>query len=276
MVRIGAGVASTARIELQAADASAQSVAMNARAEKATPALLRDIHDRLLNAFGPQHWWPARTPTEVVIGAILTQNTAWTNVERAIASLRTAGALSFDRLAALPEDKLAQLIRPAGTYRVKARRLRAFVDTLQRDSNSSLQTMLAGPLDAARKRLLAIYGIGPETADAILLYAGRRPTFVVDAYTRRILRRHFLIGGSSSKAKTASSGAAKAQAAHDHNQAADNYSSVRQFFHRHLPADATMFNEYHALLVELAKRHCRVRARCEGCPLADMPHDETR
>lgn len=216
---------------------------------------IEDIFHRLSRHFGPQFWWPAQTPTEVVIGAILTQNTAWTNVERAIAKLREAGCLSFDRLHALSEPELSELIRPAGTYRVKARRLKTFVDALYRDHDGSLAAMLGGPLAQARARLLALHGIGPETADAILLYAGGRPSFVVDAYTLRILRRHHLI--DRPKAKDAA------------------YEATRRLFHESLPPDAAMFNEYHALLVQLGKRHCRVRAQCERCPLADLPHDET-
>ncbi len=216
---------------------------------------LSGIFRRLSRHYGPQFWWPAESPTEVVIGAILTQNTAWTNVERAIARLRDAGRLSFDRLHDLSEGELAELIRPAGTYRIKARRLKAFIDALYRDYGGSLALMLSGPLEQARARLLALHGIGPETADAILLYAGGRPSFVVDAYTQRMLRRHHLIDAVRSQSSA--------------------YESTRRLFHESLPPDAAMFNEYHALLVQLGKRHCRATARCEGCPLADLPHDET-
>ena len=216
---------------------------------KTQQSLIRGIHDRLLTALGPQHWWPAESPTEVVIGAILTQNTAWANVVRAIENLRQVGALDWSVLRNLGENELADLIRPSGTYRVKARRLKSFVGCLWDDHGGSLDHLLGGDLNEARQRLLAIAGVGPETADAILLYAGGRPTFVVDAYTRRILRRHYLIEGDES------------------------YEAIRTLFHKSLPADATMLNEYHALLVELGKRHCRTRAQCDGCPLADMPHD---
>lgn len=211
---------------------------------------LRDIFDRLLAAYGPQHWWPAETPTEMIVGAILTQNTAWTNVERAIANLRQARALDWRALDALSEDALAALIRPSGTYRVKARRLKAFVETLWRTYGGSLDAMLDGPLPAARARLLRIPGIGPETADAILLYAGGRPAFVVDVYTRRLLRRHFLLDDRAS------------------------YDQVQRFFHESLPPDAALFNEFHALIVEVGKKHCRAKAECAGCPLASLPHDE--
>lgn len=209
------------------------------------------IYRRLYRALGPQGWWPARTATEVVIGAILTQNTAWKNVERAMKRLRAAGAVTWRGLRGLDDRQLEDLLRPAGTYRVKARRLRAFVDALWRDHGGSLRQMLAGDLDAARQRLLSIPGVGPETADAILLYAGNRPSFVVDAYTKRILRRHFLVDSRA-----------------DHEE-------VRHLFQSSLPEDAALFNEYHALLVELGKRHCRVRASCQECPLKRMPHDAT-
>ncbi len=212
---------------------------------------IAEVYRRLLAALGPQHWWPAPTPLEVAVGAILTQNTAWRNVERAMDRLRDAAALDWARLRDLSEDELAELVRPAGTYHVKAARLKALVAALWKDHDGSLERMLAGPLPEARGRLLAVRGIGPETADAILLYAGGRPTFVIDAYTRRILRRHLLIGGSES------------------------YAEVQALFRESLPSDPVVYNEYHALLVELAKRHCRSRADCAGCPLADLPHDES-
>jgi endonuclease-3 related protein len=210
---------------------------------------LLEIYDRLFRAYGPQHWWPAKTDTEVVVGAILTQNTAWGNVERAIDNLRRAKALNWRALRSLSEHDLAELIRPSGTFRVKAERLAAFVGYLWEHHQGSLRSMLDGELKTARPRLLSIHGIGPETADAILLYAGDRATFVVDAYTRRVLRRHFLC-----------------------NEKAD-YETIRGLFHAALPAVPQVFNEYHALLVAVGKRHCRKSARCEGCPLASMPHD---
>lgn len=213
--------------------------------------VLREIYDRLWEAYGPQDWWPADTPTEVVIGAILTQNTAWTNVERAMDNLREADALDWSVLRELPTTRLAKLIQPSGTYRVKAIRLKAFVNCLWERHDGSLALMLDGDLDFARKGLLSIPGIGPETADAILLYAGNRPSFVVDAYTRRVLRRHFLI------------------------ETGAGYDAIRALFHDALPADATLFNEYHALFVEVGKKHCRARARCDGCPLGALPHDES-
>lgn len=211
--------------------------------------MLREIYECLFVAYGPQHWWPAETTTEVVVGAILTQNTAWTNVERAVENLKRAECLTWETLRDLSEDRLAELIQPSGTFRVKAARLKAFVDCLWKHHDASLQKMLGGDLEEARRRLLAIHGIGPETADAILLYAGNRPTFVVDAYTNRVLRRHRVTDGRA------------------------DYETVQALFHGSLPRDAQLFNEYHALLVEVGKRHCRAVARCEGCPLVEWPHD---
>ncbi|MBI3834965.1 MAG: endonuclease III domain-containing protein [Planctomycetes bacterium] len=210
---------------------------------------IREIFDRLFEAFGPQHWWPARTPLEVIVGAILTQNTSWRNVERAIGNLHAAGALSWAKLRALPQSELARLIQPSGSFRVKAKRLKEFVNFLWTAHGGSLESLFAGSLDEARKRLLAIHGIGPETADAILLYAARRATFVVDAYTVRILRRHFLIPSGA------------------------RYEDVRKMLKAALPDEVGLFNEFHALFVELGKRFCGRRATCDGCPLAGMPHD---
>ena len=228
---------------------------------------LRRMYDRLWSAYGPQHWWPADTPTEVVIGAILTQNTAWRNVERAIANLKRANCLTWAAIRRTSLTRLAALIQPSGTYRVKAARLKTFVKHLWDHHNGSLASLCDGDLDEARRRLLAINGIGPETADAILLYAGKRPTFVVDAYTRRILRRHFV---TDSRADDVASGAPAGRR---------GYESVRRLFHETFSPQTTktvrLYNEYHALLVAVGKRHCRTRAQCEGCPLADLPHDST-
>jgi endonuclease-3 related protein len=178
-----------------------------------------------------------------VVGAILTQNTAWTNVERAIGNLRAAGVLSAEAMRDLNETALA------GTFRVKAARVKAFLQCLWKDHGGSLDSLLNGDLEAARRRLAGLHGVGPETADAMLLYAGGRPTFVVDAYTKRVLRRHLLIDGRA------------------------GYESVRALFHAAHAPDAGVFNEFHALLVTLGKKHCRSKARCDGCPLASLPHD---
>ncbi|MBI2878239.1 MAG: endonuclease III domain-containing protein [Candidatus Rokubacteria bacterium] len=201
------------------------------------------LYQALRDAFGPQHWWPARSAFEVVVGAILTQNTAWANVERAIANLRAAGALSPQALRDLPLPELARLVRPSGYFNIKARRLRAFIAHLWRRHDGDLRRMLRQPADRLRAELLAIPGIGPETADSILLYAAGRPVFVVDAYTRRILARHRLVPPRI------------------------DYEALRAFFEGHLPHDPALFNEYHALLVRVGKEFCRARPRCEACPL---------
>ena len=203
----------------------------------------------LFARFGPQHWWPGDTPFEIAVGAVLTQNTAWTNVTRALAQLLGSGCTDWPQLHALPEAALAALIQPAGTYRVKARRLKSLATAVVGAQGGSLDRLLAGPLAQARLRLLAIHGIGPETADALLLYIGGLPTFVVDAYTKRVLRRHGLIDGRAT------------------------YADVQALFHAAMPADATLFGEYHALLVALGKHHCRAKALCTDCPLREWPHD---
>ncbi|MBI3028621.1 MAG: endonuclease III domain-containing protein [Candidatus Rokubacteria bacterium] len=201
------------------------------------------LYEALLTRFGAQHWWPARTRFEVVVGAILTQNTAWGNVERALAALRAHRLLSPARLAALPAGRLAPLIRSSGYFRVKARRLKTFLAHLNGRYQGSLDRMSRVPLDDLRRELLAVPGVGPETADSILLYALGRPVFVVDAYTRRVLSRHRLLPRGA------------------------GYEEVRAFFERHLPGDPRLFNEYHALLVAVGKEHCRNLPHCEGCPL---------
>lgn len=200
----------------------------------------------LLKQWGPQHWWPGHTRFEVIVGAILTQNTAWTNVERAIANLRAARALSPATLHALSPAALAELIRPAGTYRVKVRRLRAFTEMLANDFGGSLDQLFRMPTAALRARLLSVHGIGPETADCILLYAAHRPVFVVDAYTKRLAVRH---GWAPTGIP---------------------YDALAQLFAAGLPNDESLFNEFHALIVAVGKRHCRAVPRCAGCPLAHL------
>ena len=214
--------------------------------KKAHPPLpARAVYAALLRRWGPQHWWPARTRAEMIIGAILTQHTAWTNVERALARLRAAGALRFDRLHAAPLADVERWIQPAGTFRAKARSLRAFALRLHAEHGGSLDRLFRLPTPALRGWLLAGPGIGPETADCILLYAARRPVFVVDAYTRRVVERH------------------------GWGAPGEPYDAVARRFADRLPAEAPLFNEYHALLVQLGKSHCRNRPQCTGCPLAD-------
>lgn len=203
---------------------------------------LRAVYRRLLAAYGPQGWWPADDgPFEVMVGAVLTQNTAWSNVERAIANLRAAGALDAEVLARAPRERLARWIRPAGYFNVKARRLQAFCRFYV--AAGGLRALDALPTPALRARLLDVHGIGPETADDMLLYAFGRPVFVVDAYTRRLLVRLGLASGD------------------------EPYDAIRLGFERALGPDVPLYNEYHALVVAHAKAHCRVRPRCAGCPL---------
>jgi endonuclease-3 related protein len=199
----------------------------------------------LLAHFGPQHWWPGETPFEVMVGAVLTQNTAWSNVERAIANLKAAGALSAPAILALADAELATLIRPAGYFNVKTRRLKALCAFLDQAGVAAEPRALGdtGSLSELRHRLLAVHGVGEETADSILLYALELPSFVVDAYTRRIFTRLGLIAGDES------------------------YARIRQQFMARLPAKRALYNEYHALIVALGKDLCRPRPRCDACPL---------
>ncbi len=201
---------------------------------------------RLLQArFGPQDWWPGDTPFEVMVGAILTQNTAWTNVEKAIAHLRAADALDCRAILRMPEPELATQLRPAGYFNVKAKRLRAFCAFLQERGVPDAPERLGRQQDAAslRHALLAVHGVGEETADSILLYALGLPVFVVDAYTRRIFTRLGLLAGKES------------------------YGEIQVAFQRRLPQDAVLYNEYHALIVQLGKGICRPKPRCGQCPL---------
>jgi endonuclease-3 related protein len=206
--------------------------------------VLREYFDVLLRAHGPQNWWPARSSFEVIVGAILTQNTSWTNVERAIVALHREKLLSPRHLEEVSESTLAELIHSSGYYRQKARKLKAFVAFLRTNYGRSLPKMFRVPTEVLREQLLEVHGIGPETADSILLYAGEHPVFVVDAYTRRILQRHGLA------------------------QQRDTYEEIRELFERSLPADPQLFNEYHALIVHAGKHFCRTKQpRCSECPL---------
>lgn len=193
--------------------------------------------------YGPQDWWPARSRFEVAVGAVLTQHTAWTGVARAIGNLHAARRLGPRRLRQLSLPRLGRLIRPAGTWRLKARRLRALAVFFLERAGGRLERLRGAPLETLRTELLAVPGIGPETADAILLYALDRPVFVADAYTRRVLSRHRMVPADI------------------------GYEALRRYLETHLPGDPALFNELHALLVAVAKSHCRARPRCEGCPL---------
>jgi endonuclease-3 related protein len=209
-------------------------------------ATLQDVYDRLLAAYGPQHWWPGRTPFEVLVGAVLVQNTAWQNVTKAIENLHQRDLLEPAALYAVPVEELEELIRPAGYFRVKARRLRNLLALVVERYGGSLKKMFRRDAAALREELLAINGIGPETADSILLYAGGLPVFVVDAYTYRVFARHGWIGFEA------------------------GYHEMQEHFESGLPRDAALFNEYHALLVRVGKEHCRKAPRCQGCPLAPL------
>lgn len=204
------------------------------------------LYDALAEAYGPQTaWWPAESPFEVCVGAILVQNTTWQQVARAIANLKAAGALNLKALLALPPERVEDLVRPSGTFRQKARRLEIFCHHIAARWNGDLDAMLAQDGATLRAELLGIWGIGEETADAITLFAAHRPAFIVDAYTTRIIRRLGLMTEGSIR--------------HD----------VRQLFIEALPHDAVVLREMHALLVTHARAHCRAMPLCIGCPLAD-------
>lgn len=207
-------------------------------------AILPSLQIRLFRHYGPLHWWPAETPFEVAVGAILTQNTAWTNVEFAIDNLRESGRLFPAGIAETPLKELEELIRPSGFYRQKALRLQGFAQHLVHHWQGDIGKLCDGPLDKARARLLALSGIGPETADSILLYAANRTSFVIDAYTRRIFQRIGLLHGH------------------------ETYDELRSLFMLALPEDKDIYNEFHAQIVNLAKDYCKKRQpRCGNCPL---------
>ncbi len=203
---------------------------------------LLTYYNDLRRRYGPQHWWPADSPFEVMVGAILTQNTAWSNVEKAVATLKAHGLLDPGRILETDEETLGLAIRSAGTFRIKAKRLRVFVRWYV-DRGGTPRKLRALGLARLREELLAISGIGPETADSILLYGLGLPTFVVDRYTWRVLTRHALIPEDTS------------------------YDEMKELFEGNLERKASLFNEYHALIVRVGKEHCRARARCEGCAL---------
>jgi endonuclease-3 related protein len=209
--------------------------------------LLSRYYFALQERFGPQQWWPARSRLEVILGAILTQNAAWHNATLALRNLRQSGLLSWQGLRRADLPALEACVRPAGFYRQKARTIRDFVDWLDRQHTGSLHKLLSLPAEELRRQLLELRGLGEETVDAILLYAAQRPLFVADAYTRRVLARHGLI------------------------PAASDYHETQEFLHAHLPRHAPLYNEFHALLVEVGKKHCKPKSpRCAGCPLEEF------
>ena len=209
---------------------------------------LNEIYQLLFESFGPQHWWPGESQLEIMIGAILTQNTNWTNVEKAIANLKSAQLLDAEKLHRLDSDELAQLIRPSGYFNVKAKRLRNFFDWLFDNYNGNLDELETVDTNTLRAELLSVKGIGAETADSILLYALEREVFVVDTYTARVAVRHGLIEPDA------------------------DYSQLQDLFESNLSTDKHLFNEYHALLVRVGKEYCKPTARCSGCPLEQHPH----
>ena len=207
---------------------------------------LLHIYQTLLGHYGCRDWWPAKTPFEVVVGAILTQNTNWNNVEKAMTNLRQADALTVGTILNLDREKLEQLIRPSGFFRQKAERLQLFCHYLQKHHQGSLERLFDQELNLVREELLRLKGIGPETADSILLYAGQHPSFVIDAYTNRLYSRLGVLSGK------------------------EKYPEVRDLFMSHLPHDTQLYNEYHALIVIHCKDFCRKKPLCNNCPCADI------
>jgi endonuclease-3 related protein len=208
--------------------------------------IIFDIFERLYKFFGPMHWWPAETPFEVIVGAILTQNTSWKNVEKVIDRLKEKGLLDIAAIHQIDELDLAQEIRSCGYYHIKARRLKHLIEFIWKDYGGNLESMFSEDLYTLREKLLQVNGVGPETADSILLYACKKPIFVIDAYTKRILLRHELIEREM------------------------GYDDLQSLFMENLPKDVNLFNEYHALLVNTAKLFCRRIPKCGGCPLEDL------
>jgi endonuclease-3 related protein len=205
---------------------------------------LMDMYERLYAHFGPRNWWPGDSALEIAVGAVLTQNTAWINVAKAIANLKEAGVLELDALRALEPAELAELIRPAGYYNLKEKRLRHLLDMFHEECGGDLESLWKRPLPVARELLLSVKGVGPETADSILLYAGGLPTFVIDAYTFRVLGRHGLAKDG------------------------DKYHDLQALFMEHLEPSPALFNEFHALIVGLGHRLCKKsNPLCDGCPL---------
>lgn len=209
---------------------------------------LTEIYELLFDAFGPQKWWPGDTPFEIIAGAVLAQNTNWINVEKAIANLKSAEILNPQGLRDIALPRLAELIRPAGYYNLKSRRLKNLVNWLFEDYEGEVENLRSVYTDRLRTELLSVKGVGCETADSILLYALDRPIFVVDAYTARIAIRHGLIEQDA------------------------GYEQLRELFESNLPEGVPLFNEYHALLVRAGKEFCKPKARCAGCPLEGLPH----
>ena len=208
---------------------------------------LIEIYGILLKRFGPQDWWPGDSPFEIMVGAVLTQNTNWTNVSKAIDNLKQENLLSFEKLHELDVELLAEKIRPAGYFNLKAKRLKNLLDFIDEGYDGSLEEMFAEDIIGLREKILTVKGIGPETADSILLYAGNKPVFVVDAYTHRIFSRHSIIAED------------------------EGYYEIQEYFSLSLPEDVKLFNEYHALIVQLGKEFCKKsKPLCSQCPLNEL------
>ena len=213
---------------------------------------LTEIYRLLYERYRCQHWWPGHSRFEIVVGAILTQNTNWGNVEKAIKNLKAAKSLTAEKLYEMDISSLAEMIRPAGYYNIKAGRLKNFLEWLFKEHDGDLNRLEDTDPETLRRAFLQIKGVGPETSDSIVLYAFDKPVFVVDAYTCRIMGRHGLIEDGA------------------------DYEQVRDFFQSYLDRNVKLFNEYHALLVRLGKEYCRPKAKCDGCPLEKLPHDVSR
>jgi len=208
-----------------------------------------DMYDAMLERFGHQGWWPGDGPLEICVGAILTQNTNWTNVEKALANLRNAGAMSVTAICEMDHESLAELIRPAGYFNIKAKRLKNFFNCLRDGYGDDIEAFLDRSVWSLQEELMPINGIGRETADSIILYAAEKPTFVIDRYTCRMMVRHGLICPE------------------------DDYEQVKDLFESSLPEDLDLWKDYHAQIVAVGKHYCRPKAKCAGCPLESFDHD---
>jgi endonuclease-3 related protein len=210
---------------------------------------LMQMYDLLLASYGKQGWWPGSGRFETIVGAILTQNTNWANVDKALNKLKAANALDADKLYRMDQDCLAELIRPAGYYNIKAGRLKNFLGWLYDNYDGDLERLAGMSVYSLREELLSVKGIGRETADSILLYAFDKPVFVVDTYTARVVIRHGLIEQEA------------------------GYEQLRDLFESNLPQDTKLFNEFHALIVQAGKKYCKPKPKCHGCPLESLPHE---
>jgi endonuclease-3 related protein len=219
--------------------------------QSSTGTRLMEMYNRMLNHFGPQHWWPGETELEMMVGAVLTQNTSWKNVERAINNLKGKGILNLEGLNNIPANVLAEEIRPAGYFNIKTGRLKNLIKFIVERYSGEMDLLLKEKTGALREGLLSIKGVGPETADSILLYAARRPVFVIDAYTYRILSRHCLVEDQIT------------------------YHDLQSLFMDNLAEDEGLFNEFHALIVRTGKDFCRGKPLCDSCPLMEWERINT-